>query len=581
MKTHQWISVLTRKGIILFLICCVLLPALVEAQVSPKNGSKLNFTQVLFEVNDIQAANSYEFKIIQKGGDFKYPLILQNDATPVTIIENLDFGGRYEWKVTAFDSESKVVFESEIFYFQIETSPFVDVKINRFQIIKDEPGEYKNGLIFLDNSRVAINRQGKPVWFLPNLSGVNTGRDRIRDVKLTSAGTVTFMAVKFCREIDLNGNSLWETPKVSIASNDTIENYHHDFLRLNSGNYLAMTSNKRVVDFNIGRLNLKEIRPAVIVEYNQFGDTVWTWDSGSYITDNDILEVGEDFFRGSTVGHMNSIYMNEEKNEVYAGFRDINAVVVVDKKTRQVIRTYGDKIPSDTTLEGKGFFRRQHAALGLTDGKIILFNNNSEEAIDNGNTRVASVQIISEGNMPDKKAAIEWEFLCDFDDVTTGSSARMGNAFPIDTTHFLVNMGITARIFEVNYDKEVTWDCLPQKWKRDSAVWEPVANYRAAFCSSLYPCYFSLSKKSDDQGTPLLSIVNEGSEEDLFNITIVYGKKGKKRLVVKSEFIKSGEKFDYSLVKLSKKLEKNGGSVSVNSHHNNRLTKELIFPKKD
>lgn len=572
------IDTLLKMRIKLIALVLILNNCSLKAQEQPVNNAVLNYTQVLLEIPEVISAEYYEFKVVDESGDLSSPFISQIDSSQVTIVNDLEFGTNYKWQVNAYNDQQELVKESRIFHFQIDSSSIINPNTHRFRILKDFPDEYEEGVIFLDYSLVAINRQGKPVWFLPEMEGFNIrkGRGNIRDLKITSRGTLTFNAMKFCREITLSGKVLWETASLENLAEPNRRLYHHEFTRLESGNYMALGIAQRFRELVLGDQKVNKIPVSTIIEYNENHDTTWMWASDSYISDHDLLTVGQKAFKGSTCGHMNSFYVNEEKGEVYAGYRDLNAIVVIDKKTRKVIRSYGDKIPSDTSKQAIGFFKRQHAPVLMTNGNIILFNNNEEE------DSASSILIFNEALSALDTAKKVWEFDCDFDGIMPGYSDRMGNVQPVDSSHYLVNMGHVSRLFEVTRDKKITWDCLPEIWDNKTSTWKPERNYRLAFSKSLYPYYVSFSLKNGTaKNSYSLSIVNEGSEDDTYSIRIIPGTNEKKAIEVEDISIKGESTLNFPLDMLGPKQYRKGFTIELTSCKNDLLTRRRSYGSAD
>lgn len=555
-------------------ICLVIvaLSFLSQAQIIPEENATLNFTQVLFEIPEVPGASDYVFQVTEAGRDFEKPFITRHDKSQVTVLEGFDFGKAYQWKVSVYDEQMVVIKETDVYHFRIGTSDFINSDLNRFKIIKDSPGEYKDGLIFLDYSGVAIDRAGKPVWYLPELPGVDVQHERFRDLKMSSAGTITFNAMRLCREISIDGTTLWETPGDSgLVSEADREFYHHEFTRLKSGNFVALGKRYREKELVIGDQKVNRIPISVIIEYNRNGDTVWTWNSDSYIQDSDLQTVGQKVLMGNTFGHMNSTFFNEASGEVYACFRDLNTILVIDKKTRKVIRSYGDKIPSDNTDQAIGFFHKQHAPVLMENNKIIVFDNG-----DQGRNTVSRLVVFTQVD----SSRIDWVFPCNFDTLLPSFSPRMGNVHPLDTAHFLVNMGKVARLFEVSLDNRIIWHCLPERWNPEAATWKPQSNYRLAYSSSLFPCYFSFAlKQANTGGEKILALVNEGSEDDSYTIRFIpaNAKRKKQTISLESSSVKAGAVFEIGLDRLHGKIWRKGFTVEVQSKTNKQLIKKSKY----
>lgn len=537
----------------------------------PAEGAQLNYVQVLFQTPAVQHAHSYKFLVAPEDGNLHSAPFVKKDPTHVTIIDGLEFGTAYKWLVLAKDKNGNEIFESDIHRFSINRSLAADSTEYKYAIHAHDTARVEDGVIFLDYSGVAIDRNGKAVWCLPNLEG-NLRMERLRDLSMTEAGTLTFLSEKVGMEIDLQGKTLWTTPGDGKISGDSVESYHHEFTRLNSGNYLVVCNGFENKSLDVGDRHFDRIPLSYIVEYDKVGDTVWTWHSGMYASYDDYLKVGTKLFNGTSFGHLNSAYADEVNGLIYASFRDLNAVLVIDRETRKVLRTYGDKLPSDLGTDAIGFFQRQHAALPFGEDEVVVFNNNAKGA-------TSSVVVFNEPTPENPECQLQWEFKCDFDSLLSGSSDRLGNVQPMPNDQFLVNMGIVARLFEVNRKNEILWDCHPSRWNRDSSSWQPFENYRLHYSSSLYPCFFSIALKEDLAHDPYLEIANEGSEDDEYFIElIISGKKVEdKNRFYATVNAESTWRFNFTSV-VSKKILSKPFAIRISSTNNPELIREIVIP---
>lgn len=503
-------------------------------EVIPADGSELTRTSVMLEVPEVIGAVSYEYRI----DAYEQETIVLTDPNHVVRIDSLSFGEHYDWEVDALDAQGGVI-RSFKQGFDVLFSPLVDPELTRFRIAKRSEDQHVNGVLFLDYSRVAITPDGTPIWFLrPQKSLEN---DRLRDFKLTPRGTLTFLSTRKCQEQTLDGTIEWSTPQTGDFSGDTTDYYHHEFTRLSNGHYMVLGKSFVESDLTVNGTQITRIPLSIIIEYDAEGNVVWTWSSNEYVKDEDILKVGHKVAIGNTFGHMNSFFFDEQSNIVYAGFRDLNCILAIDKESGKIIRSYGDKVPSDSTRQAIGFFRKQHAPIKLPGDKILLFNNNDRK-------QPSSAQIISEVTETNPVSKIEWEFTCDFDTLMPHAAGRMGNALPLDSNHLLVNMGTVARLFEVTTDKNVLWQCLPETRDDANADWKAKPNYRVFQASSLYPYYHTISLRGDQ-----IEISNEGSENDQYTIA-VYTKPGKRRKAkTKNLQVNHGASVQYSIVELLEK----------------------------
>jgi hypothetical protein len=521
----------------------------IAQQVVPPDGGVITRTSVLFEVPEVIGAKTYAYHIESSKGN----AIDLTDENHVTRVDNLSFGESYTWSATALDSSGKTVhtYHQE---FSIGNSSYVDPSKTRFRILGSSTDAKLDGLVFLDYCRVAITPDGTPVWFLPEKESIEY--KRLRDVKLTPRGTVTYLDMLKCEELSLDGEVIWSNPKTGEFSGDSTDYYHHEFTRLSNGNYMVLGKQIVPSDLVINGKQINQLPLSVIIEYSPEGEVVWTWSSNNYVKDEDILQVGQKVGVGNTFGHMNSCYVDEDAGVIYAGFRDLSCIVVIEKESGKVIQTYGEKIPSDSTTQAIGFFSKQHAPTKLPGDRLLIFNNNDRN-------KTSSVQIFSEVTETNPKSEILWEFFCDFDTLRPASSPRMGNALPLKDGHILVNTGKSARIFEVSPDKEVIWQCLPEIWDGGLKTWRNQPNYRVFNVSSLYPFYHTTSLRDES-----VRISNEGSEDDVYTV-LSYVKPKRQKKAKKIELIVSaGASIDIPLKVLAKR-KRRSKTIFIEVHSKN------------
>lgn len=537
-----------------------------QVAINPSEGAVLNFTQILFEIPAIPNAETYEFLVFPHEGDD--PIARQIDSSSVAIFNRLEFDISYRWKVIARDKKGAVQSTSKEYHFSI-ASPDPEKNTQRFPVRTQNAQTAHDQIRFLDYSRVAINSEGEIIWHLPENEKYTN--QNLRNLSMTDRGTLTFLSDRDCQEISLTGVPLWIAPRNANISGDTLEYYHHEFKRLSNGNYMVLGKSYADQEIDFGDQIVSKVPLSSIIEFNAQGDTVWTWISDRYITVEDIRKEGAKVKLGNTYGHMNSFYFDEPSGLIYASFRDINTIIVIDKASKRVLRSYGDKVPSDSTKTGRGTFRKQHAAIPLSENRILLFNNNNRG-------KTSSVQIISETSSGNSISTLLWEFSCDFDTLMPGASDRMGNAQPLPNGNYLVNMGYVARIFEVTPEKEIVWDCTPETWNSKTLEWEAQSNYRVFAVSSLYPCYFSTAIENENTKEAALKLVNEGSEPDTYRITISVGKPKSKKRISTTISIDAENKQTIPLKSMLKKYPvKKALYISVQSVKNPDLVRKITL----
>lgn len=470
----------------------------------PKENVILNYTQVMLKEVPVHGADHYQFDVTSKDSIFHFN---QTDSSSITIISGLEFGQFYSWKVKALDAKNKLISVSNEHHFRVGKTIVADTTSYRFNITQNSLDQ-NDEVIFVDYTTAAIDRNGKVMWFLTEVEkGVRN--KRIRDIKMTHEGTITFITEEHCYEITIDGDIIWKSPKELILNGDTLMHYHHEFTKLQNGNYLTlMKSYRSSTDLNY--LNETRIPFTVAVEMNTEGDVIWHWNSYQYFYKNDLFSTIAVEEMGDTYGHANSIAQTADGRHVLISFRLLNAVFKIKKSATQDVKIHGQQFLINEA-EQDLLYKRQHSVSPIDSNRIVLFNNNF-----NSSSKVMLIEI--DDSDPNNDVPL-WVFDCGFDTSAANFSEKMGNVQVLPNGNFLVNMGKVNRIFEVNELQGVVWNCLIDKWNSFSETWEPYSNYRASWSSSLFPYEFSVCEKIDSKGKHFISIYNEGSEKDTYYLS--------------------------------------------------------------
>lgn len=217
------------------------------AQITPKEGSNLNYRIVGFSFPPMHNANNYHLAIatgvINNQDSFNAKIIIsENNRTNRIIAEVPAFGERFTWQVIYTIGHANSVF-SPLYHFSTDKIPSsLDTFHNRLRVINNS-GDYKNALVFLDGNQILYDMTGQPVWFVPKFDSVkNKDCNAIRDMKITSKGTITVIICDDIYEIDYNGTLLWQGPINSKGNVGEAGHYHHEFSRITNGHYMALAN---------------------------------------------------------------------------------------------------------------------------------------------------------------------------------------------------------------------------------------------------------------------------------------------------------------------------------------------------
>jgi hypothetical protein len=511
-----------KLGILAFLIFLV---AFSYGQVIPEPGTNLTHTQIMFEYPACKDAVKYEIEISRWDSVKKVevPFLKQSDNTTATLLSNLEFGKEYRWKYKAYNARLETIFTSSEYTFYIKKPATPNLDYLRERIIPSNCREPLTGLIVQDYAKTIFDRKGNPVYYVPESPPILNTRFFIRDLRMTSGGTITLLSKVDAIEMDLNGHIIWRAPNDGKVSGDPTESYHHGFSRLQNGNYMVMGNKFRTLKAPNDTISAV-VEFGTLIEYDLSGNIVWKWDSQDYLDVRDIFSRKTSDTSYNVGTHSNSFDISEDGRFVYYGFREISRIVKIDKASGKVVASFGTRMPSGEAKYANGFFNLQHSSYPLKDGNLAIFNNDS---IDKPEV-TSCVEIISQPDDHNPTSKLIWKFDCKFDTLTNGKSFKNGNIYELPDNNLLVNLGYINRTIELTRDKKIVWDAFTEKWDPKVNKWIPFPQFRSSYISSLYPCYFTANiggngKLNGPGANASLIICNEGTEADSYEIIFKKG----------------------------------------------------------
>ena len=493
--------------LLLTLFCFFIIVANVYSQVLPREGSKLNYRLIGFSISDHRITNTSEIQIAS-GNQLTEYAFKQNIIKTVTckagraIAEVPSFGENYTWRSVTKNGNKTTC--SELHHFATSFSAKIDTAITKLTVTR--PCEkYKKAYVFVDESEALFDMDGHPVWYLPEqFEGV---KGNIRDLKLTSRGTITFLAVSSAYEINMDGGILWKAPDNGIVSGMKTESYHHEFTRLSNGNYMVLgkemsnaslyNSDKTLKLDTNGKPMFVPLMRGTVIEYNKKGDVVWSWKSSKYINESDLVN-----YYSSASGnniqdlHQNSFFFDEKEKMVYVSFKNIDRIIKIKYPEGNVISTYGQLYSEGKQTGDAKLFCGQHACKYSQLGCLFLYNNNGCSA--GGAPKIKQFREMNDANHSLEKL---WEYDCPVDvnekkEFTTG-----GNVIELPGNDLFVCMGGTySKLFIVGMDKKLLWSALPEHLDGGNKTWDAMHSYRASIITDtklLEKFVWSVETKAD------------------------------------------------------------------------------------
>ena len=484
------------KILLLLIASCFLSNA--NAQVLPQEGSTLNYRIVGFKFPPKPGATGYKIEVaagIYNNEDSFRKNIIKTVTTKTNKItaDVPSFGKDYTWRVLYSPSNAK---QAELHHFSTGYIPELDTNDIRIRTIKSSK-KYKDAVFFIDGVRALYDMSGRPVWYLPSIKGVsNENLDHIRDIKLSSKNTITFLLDDDAYEISYDGTILWKTPRNGTVSGDSLEHVHHEFTRLANGHYMVLGKEyiywelPSAIDTNLFRyfnviwdgekkLHYQKLEFGTVIEYDKDGKVVWQWKSSGFFRKGD-PKPGLQRKIELSDSHENSFYFDEKTKMVYVGFRNLSRILKIKYPEGTVVNSYKNiqkPAPGDA---GGLLFCNQHAAKISDKGYLYVFNNNLCQI-----GAPPKVIMMQEPVTPDGDLKRVWEIDCPLFGVPPGTQLMFvagGNVIELPDHSIFTSLygdGFS-NIFIVAADRTLQWSVSPEKWNKNEKRWTGIDMYRAS-----------------------------------------------------------------------------------------------------
>jgi len=495
-----------KKFIFLPALCALAFHFQTLAQIRPSEGQQLNYRLAGFSFPASPKATGYTISIAMgnytSATDFAAHILSSTNCPSNNIvIEVPSFGKNYTWRVVS-KKNGAILTTSKLFHFSTLVNHYADTSLVRMAVKTNEK-KYPDAYIFSDGAKALYDMNGRPVWFLPEVSGLDMGHALVRDLKLTSRGTISFLVDGVgAYEINYDGAVLWKAPDDGKISGERTESYHHQFTRLSNGHYMVMANElitypepapgDTAITFTPGIIPpalkpgqlatpSRRGRMGTIIEYDTSGQVVWSWRSADYFSHSDIV-----YHKGPGPGgisvqtHENGFYFDEVNKNIYVSFRDINRIVKLKYPGGEVLNNYGTKYSPADPAPDNNLFCGQHNCSLNQKGYLCVFNNNICHA-----GQFPKVSIFKEPLSAQDTLQKVWEYTCtsqDIQDITAnGDFTTGGSVTELPDQSMLVSMSAPYnKIFIINWNKEVLWSAVTEKYDPEKKEWIPATNYRTS-----------------------------------------------------------------------------------------------------
>jgi hypothetical protein len=222
----------------------------------PADNAIINYTTVYFEETFEQAGKIYEFHFYSDSASAynNLPGKKLSADMPAFKVEDLQWGQSYFWKVNVYDNTSQLIRKGNLHKFSImkrvNSVHFNEIRID---VLQNKTDKHLGGLICIDYAKMICDREGRTVWVMPEIRGLQNRSSQIRDLKVTADQTLTFLTNNVPLETDWDGNILWSLPNPFVFGKDTII-FHHMFKKLDADHYYVL-GNKKVLRRVLGKFD--------------------------------------------------------------------------------------------------------------------------------------------------------------------------------------------------------------------------------------------------------------------------------------------------------------------------------------
>lgn len=496
-----------RTGILLLMVCICYG---VSGQTFPGEGSLLNYRIIGFSFKAEPKASMYRLEVA-KGHHTDNTSFIKNRVTQQTangnriISEVPDFGSGYTWRVV-YLAGKKELSESKLFHFALGNSPNTDTSIQRLRILSRSP-EIKDKYFFSDGPGVLYDYNGRPVWYLPTYKENEINYPT--DLKITNEGTITLLSNNRAYEIDYNGNILWRSPKI-MTEDSGLYIYHHDFMKLSKGNYMALMSTEYqgktgLKDPNEGKRFFPNVENGQLVELNKEGKIIWSWATAAYFTGSDLSQLFPHNGSYNIDFHENAFSFNEQDSIIYLSLNGFSRILKMKYPSGEVVSTYGNLysggVNNGASLSNEQFldiqyslssnylFCKQHSCKAAKDGSIYVYNNNMQRV----NRSVAAIgrkkitpQVLKlkESAADHNKLTTVWTYNCVPPEEQKMVSGGGGNLAELaDGSLFIAMNAPYSKLFILNSEQKNLWTGILEK-KKTGNIWENAPCYRSSIIDS-------------------------------------------------------------------------------------------------
>lgn len=288
------------------------------------------------------------------------------------------------------------------------------------------------------------DRQGNLIWY-QFMNELNL--DGFAQCKFTIATEGPKLLYSGCNEILEFGfdGSIISNPQLSGA--DTNYLIHHDIIKKDNGNYLAIAGLPIHLDFSdVGGTSDSLVVSESVIEIDPTGDVVWAWNSYEHLDTNNLVDLTADknnfWLMGNAIPgsgswlHANGMDVDLDGG-ILVSMRKSNQIFKINPNDSSLLWTFGHA--GDYTIPVSDRFKVQHCPTTISGNRYMLFDNTG---VNDTVSRVSEFLLIDYNSTAQQL----WEYV-----LPQGlHSPIVSSAYRLPNGNTLIGSGVPGAIIEVD-----------------------------------------------------------------------------------------------------------------------------------
>lgn len=297
------------------------------------------------------------------------------------------------------------------------------------------------GLLFPNVGETAqiYDRKGNLVWY-EYVNRIAPGGLK----QCTYAYPITGQRMLFtnCHEIVEVGLDGTEHHRSQLQGADTNFYFHHDVIKKNNGNYLAIAAKPIRLDFSdVGGPADSLVMSEAVLEVDTTGNIVWQWNAYEQLDTNNLVENVTGFYWVSAFPnsgnwlHANGLALDLDGG-ILLSLRTSSQVFKINPNNKSLIFTMGNQGSLIFPLSQR--FKAQHCISVVGSNRYMVFDNQGRDTV----SRVAEYFV----NGYNGSVSLQREYVLP----TSLYSSFSGSAYRLPNKNTLIGTGLSAAIVEVD-----------------------------------------------------------------------------------------------------------------------------------